>query len=304
MPTRATADQGRVTSSPRGVRSVRDLNSPPVMRSMDGRIRHRSRMIHRPMPAGLDALPSRLRERAHYCGLGGVPALLIEKDERPRPFLLWLHGRTADKETDPGRYLRCIRSGINVCAVDLPGHGERFDAQSQTAAAAMTVITTMAEELKGVLVDLTRRGSFDLSRSAIGGMSGGGMAAICALTGQHPFRAAILEAACGAWLDAERASTLRWPAALADIAQHDPATHLDGWREIPILAVHARGDRRVPFDAQMAFLNLLRDRYEHPEAIEVFALDHTGAADEHVGFGKQSATVKAREVAFLTEHLQ
>ncbi|MDP6602174.1 MAG: hypothetical protein QGH76_07750, partial [Phycisphaerales bacterium] len=112
------------------------------------------------MPASLDALPSRLRERARHCRLGGVPALLIEQDDRPRPFLLWMHGRTADKETDPGRYLRCIRSGFNVCALDLPGHGERFDAELQTPEAAMTVITTMAEELDGVLMDLARSDSF------------------------------------------------------------------------------------------------------------------------------------------------
>jgi fermentation-respiration switch protein FrsA (DUF1100 family) len=188
--------------------------------------------------------------------------------------------------------------------LDLPGHGERFDAELQTPEAAMTVITTMAEELDGVLMDLARSDSFDLTRSAIGGMSGGGMAAICGLTNEHPFSSAILEAACGAWLDASGGSTLRWPAEANLIAEHDPTAHLDDWREIPILAVHARGDRRVPFDAQMAFLDLLRDRYEQPEVIKVLALDDTGAIDEHVGFGKHSANVKAREVAFLTEHLK
>jgi len=34
-----------------------------------------------------------------------------------------MHGRTANKELDPGRYLRLIRAGIAVCAIDLPGHG-------------------------------------------------------------------------------------------------------------------------------------------------------------------------------------
>ena len=80
------------------------------------------------MGTRFDSLPSRLREVSTEIVLGDVPCLLVRGNDAPRPFLFWIHGRTADKELDPGRYLRYMRRGLNICAVDLPGHGGRFDA--------------------------------------------------------------------------------------------------------------------------------------------------------------------------------
>jgi len=72
-------------------------------------------------------LPSSLASRAKSVRFGDVPALLAHPDwETPAPVVLWMHGRTVSKELDPGRYLRWVRAGIAACAVDLPGHGERF----------------------------------------------------------------------------------------------------------------------------------------------------------------------------------
>ncbi|MBT4768842.1 MAG: hypothetical protein HOO04_10850, partial [Phycisphaerae bacterium] len=82
------------------------------------------------MTAQFDALPSALRKQGRLAHCGAVPTLLIQAEEvntAPPPLLLWIHGRTAFKELDPGRYLRLMRRGISVCAIDLPGHGERLD---------------------------------------------------------------------------------------------------------------------------------------------------------------------------------
>ena len=63
---------------------------------------------------------------------GDVPALIAHPDwETPSPLVFWMHGRTSRKEIDSGRYLRLIRAGIAVCAIDLPGHGDRYEQRLQ-----------------------------------------------------------------------------------------------------------------------------------------------------------------------------
>ena len=96
-----------------------------------------------------------LRDRARWqrFGSSGVPALLAHPDWDTGelvPVVIWMHGRTANKELDPGRYLRWIRAGIGVCAVDLPGHGERFDASQQEPEAALDVILQLQNNLDRV----------------------------------------------------------------------------------------------------------------------------------------------------------
>ena len=76
-------------------------------------------------------MPSMLKKQARWERIGNnaIPALIAHPDwdsVEPVPFVIWMHGRTVSKELDPGRYLRWIRAGFGVCAVDLPGHGERF----------------------------------------------------------------------------------------------------------------------------------------------------------------------------------
>ena len=65
------------------------------------------------MVSGFESLPIRLKAVSVVTSLADVPTLLVRKDDLPRPFILWMHGRTADKFLDPGRYLRYVRRGIN-----------------------------------------------------------------------------------------------------------------------------------------------------------------------------------------------
>jgi len=234
---------------------------------------------------------------------GEVPALIIKSDDTPRPFLLWIHGRTADKELDPGRYLRYVRRGINICAVDLPGHGERFVAHLQEPEAACDVVSKMSEEVDSVLAGLEIFGGFDQQKAAIGGMSAGGMATIMRLVRPHVFRAAILEATMGQWR-LQRQHKMFQHLTDAQFSALNPADHLDQWRQIPIVAFHARHDEWVSYAAQEEFIARLKQRYAKPENIEFVTFDHTGAPKEHMGFGRQSAFVKEVQVEFLAKALK
>ena len=255
----------------------------------------------------LDAsLPSSLRAITDHVRLGpDVPCMVVRPDldtapetRSPIPFLLWMHGRTATKELDPGRYLRLARAGIGSCAIDLPGHGERGSEAGMRPQALLDNVEQAASEIDDVVTALGRRG-FDLDRMAIGGMSMGGMVALIRLQRPHRFRAAILEATSGNWrvqhqrqfFDHESADRL------------DPIRHLERWRELPVLVVHSRRDQWVEFEGQLAFIEALRRQVDHPEWIEVMALEETGAPHEHLGFGHRTNEVKTREVDFLRTHL-
>lgn len=253
-----------------------------------------------PLPQSLQAISESVR-------LGDdVPCLVVRPaaeplggDARGVPCLLWMHGRTAFKELDPGRYLRLARAGIGTCAIDLPGHGERGSESGMRAEAALDNIERAASEIDAVVEALGERG-VDLDRMAIGGMSMGGMVAMVRLCRPHRFRAAILEATSGNWRFQHQRQFFDHEAA----DRLDPIRHLDRWREIPVLAVHSRGDEWVDFDGQSAFLDELRRHATHPERIEMLAFDETGAPHEHLGFGGRTNEVKIREVEFLATHLR
>ena len=247
-----------------------------------------------------EQLPSRLKKIATTEHFGEVPALIMKADDLPRPFLLWIHGRTADKELDPGRYLRYVRSGINVCAVDLPGHGERFVASMQEPEAAFDVVEQMSEEVDGVLQSLGEIACFDLTNAAVGGMSAGGMATLMRLVHPHPFKAAVLEATMGQWR-LQRNHKMFLQLTDRQFSELNPADHLEAWAEIPIIAFHSRHDQWVPYAAQEEFIARLKQRYVHPERIQFITFDHTGAPKEHMGFGRQSAFVKEVQVEFLAK---
>ena len=253
-----------------------------------------------PLPQSLQAISETVR-----LGLG-VPCLVVRPAIEPLggdangvPFLLWMHGRTAFKELDPGRYLRLARAGIGSCAIDLPGHGQRGSEEGMRAETVLENIEQAAEEIDGVVDALVSRG-FDPGRMAIGGMSMGGMVAMVRLCRPHGFRAAVLEASSGNWRVQHQRQFFDHAAA----ARLDPIQHLDRWREIPVLAVHSRGDEWVDFDGQSAFLDELRRRADRPEHIELMAFDETGAPHEHLGFAARTNEVKIREVEFLTRHLR
>ncbi|MCH8858659.1 MAG: hypothetical protein IID54_03665, partial [Proteobacteria bacterium] len=89
-----------------------------------------------------------------------MPALLAHPDEgwndptapapTARPVVIWMHGRSVNKELDPGHYLRWLRAargGIATCALDLPGHGERFIEAFQGPAHTLEVVRQAASEI-------------------------------------------------------------------------------------------------------------------------------------------------------------
>src|SRR5262245_54512816 len=103
------------------------------------------------MPGTSTNMPQALRAAARWQVLaGGVPAMLVHPDwasGRRAPAVLWMHGRTAHKELDPGRYLRWLRAGVGVCAMDLPGHGERARPELQDPARTLDVVMQASSEI-------------------------------------------------------------------------------------------------------------------------------------------------------------
>jgi hypothetical protein len=251
-------------------------------------------------PAALAA-----QTRAHR--FGEIPALLAHPDwNSPAPVVIWLHGRTVNKELDPGRYLRWIRAGIAACAIDLPGHGERAIPGMDQPQRSLDILEQVIPEIDQVLFalgDAQWNGAFDLDRAGIGGMSAGGMAVLRRLCDPHRFRCAALEGTTG---DLGGMYLQRpWPGRddPARVARLDPLQHLEGWRPIPFLAAHSESDRIVPISTMHTFLDSLRAHYraQHadPSMIELVSWPETGAPDEHLGFGRYSNDAKNAQTAFF-----
>ena len=259
------------------------------------------------MPDLTQQLPSSLRANARWMPLGQTrtPALVVhpqwETSERA-PVMLWMHGRTATKELDPGRYLRWMRAGIGACAVDLPGHGERFDARSQEPDQTLDLILEMVDEIDGIVEHLAQLGSFDMNRIGIGGMSAGGMATFVRLRAPHDFRCACGEATTGSWQPQCEREMFRHRDP-DEVERRNPLHNLANWREIPLQAIHSRLDEWVCFDGQVEFLDALRKQYTNQDNIEFVIYDDTGAPFEHAGFGKHAADAKNRQRDFLVKHL-
>lgn len=272
------------------------------------------------LPARFAQFPRALASRTRSITLGDVPALVAHPTwESPAPVMIWMHGRTVSKELDPGRYLRWIRAGVCAVALDLPGHGERYDARLQHPRASIEVVSRMVAEIDGVLESLRSpefSGVADLSRVGIGGMSAGGMATLRRLCDPHPFCCAAVEGTTGRLTDLyfpgdeDPRETGPWgivhdPGAVRAV---DPSAHLDTFRPIPLLALHSEADQVVPFATLHRFLEDLRGRYtsEHadPSLIELRTWPQTGAPLEHAGFGRFGNDAKNAQVEFLSRHLR
>ncbi len=252
-------------------------------------------------------LPSSLKSQSRWERIGptDVPALLVQPDwqaDAAHPTLIWMHGRTANKELDSGRYLRWMRAGFAVCTVDLPGHGERLDEALQDPTRTLEVVTQMSEEIDDIVNALPTHGPFDTRRLAIGGISAGGMATLLRLCRPHGFACASVEATSGSWMHQRQRDMFR-NLDDAQIATLDPLQRLRHWREIPFQAIHSKLDEWMSIDGQTAFVDALRQRYGHPDQIEFIVYDQTGAPYEHIGFGKKAAEAKNRQLAFLQQHL-
>lgn len=262
-------------------------------------------------------LPASLREKSRTVRLaGGIPALVAHPDWiSPAPTMIWLHGRTAYKELDSGRYLRWIKAGIAAVAIDLPGHGERRDERAELPRHTLDVLAGAIGEIDHVveaLADPVWQGVFDLDRLGIGGMSMGGMATLRRLCEPHGFVAAAVECSCGDLhgLYDPTSGTHPWGTAFdaSVVSPLDPARHLGGFVPLPLLALHATTDRIVPWSVQEKFVQRLREHYRQhgaePSLVEVQTWGDTGAPDEHAGFGKFGAQAKDAQVEFLSRVLK
>lgn len=261
--------------------------------------------------------PAALAQRTRPARLGpaGVPALLAHPDwERPAPVVVWMHGRTVNKELDPGRYLRWIRAGLAACSLDLPGHGERAVKGMDSPGRTLDVLEQMIGEIDGVVAALAGpewNSVFDPSRLAIGGMSAGGMATLRRLCDPHRFACAAVEATTGDLESLYHPDPARpWPETHPEgrVARLDPMKHLNGWRPIPLLLLHSEADRVVPIAGVRSFVAALRGRYASqgadPASVELVTWPETGAPDEHSGFGKFSNDAKNTQADFLRKHLR
>lgn len=268
------------------------------------------------MDARFASLPSALARQTRFVRLGptGVPALLAHPDwASPRPVVIWMHGRTVNKELDNGRYLRWIRAargGIAACAVDLPGHGERMDALLHHPGRTLEVISRMIDEIDGVLgalADPAWSGVFDTARAGIGGMSAGGMAALSRLCRPHRFRCVAVEATSGNMGMLFQVDPSRRGADTALLERIDPIRHVEEFEPLPLLALHSRADRVAPVECMQTFIDALARRYADAGAdaqlIEFKTWDQTGAPDEHNGFGRVAAEAKSLQTAFFERWL-
>lgn len=258
-------------------------------------------------------LPKSLQAKSKSLRVGpDVPALIAHPDwesGQTAPAVLWMHGRTVNKELDPGRYLRWIRAGIGAVAIDLPGHGERYEVSFQSPARTLELIEQGRDEIDGVLESIRELGVFDMSRLLIGGMSAGGMVTLTRLCSPHPFIGACVEGTTGNLKDLYHPPPgmpgRPWPVdhEASEIARIDPIEHLEGFHPIPLLALHNEGDEMVPIAGQMKFLDSLKDHYKEegvdPELIELHTFTQTGAPQEHAGFGKYANDAKNIQLEFI-----
>jgi dipeptidyl aminopeptidase/acylaminoacyl peptidase len=246
--------------------------------------------------------PTSLRQRSTLLRLGSVPAVLVTPEgEGPWPLVLWLHGRSVNKEIDSARYHRLQRGGIAVCAIDLPGHGERHDPRLQGLHALADLLEQALAEVDPVLeAVLEREPRLDPQRLALGGVSAGGMVTLRRLGKTHPFRCAAVECTGG---DLSLAGA---PERYRPVVERglDPGPHVTSWRPIPLLALHSEADQVIPVAAIRAFVDALREHYRvsgaEPNLARLETWPETGAPHEHLGLGKRAGQARLR----LLEHLQ
>mgnify|MGYP001799567703 CR=1 FL=1 len=263
-------------------------------------------------------LPKYLDELARTLTLAGVPTLAAHPDwQSPAPVMFWMHGRTAYKELDPGRYMRWLRAGIACISIDLPGHGERYDVSMHHPRRTLDILAGALGEVDAVIAaarTMPDAACFDFDRLGIGGMSAGGMVTLRRLCEPHSFRCAAVEGTTG-WLDglyfpshAEgEASSWGIEHDRSVVAALDASAHLDGFAPLPLLSLHSEADEIVPWPVQREFLDRLRAHYtaggRDPSLIESTTWPETGAPSEHAGFGRVSNDAKNLQTEFLSRML-
>lgn len=256
-------------------------------------------------------LPKSLQAKSKHTRLGNdVPALIVHPDfETPCPWILWIHGRTVYKELDPGRYNRWVRAGIGAVAIDLPGHGERYREGAHHPDQTVHNLTQCISEIDGILKSVKDLGIYDMSNAAMGGMSAGGMVTARRCCDPHPFLGISLECTTGDLLglyfpeNPTEGGIWRVHHDRNEVEAIDTPTHLSGFRPIPVLAMHNRGDELVPFSVQSGFIDTLCDHYQElgadPELVQLIEYEDTGAIQEHAGFGKFATQAKDTQLEFF-----
>jgi fermentation-respiration switch protein FrsA (DUF1100 family) len=142
------------------------------------------------------------------------------------------------------------------------------------------------------------------------------MATLLRLCEAHDFAAAAVEGTTG-WLSglffpetAGYAGETPWGVSQdrALVESLDPMSRVDSMAAIPMLFLHTRTDRTVPFDRLVPFVDALRASFERRGAsgamIELKTWEKTGAPEEHAGFGVFGNEAKNAQVEFLARVLR
>ena len=137
----------------------------------------------------------------------------------------------------------------------------------------------------------------DSSRSAIGGMSAGGMSAIDRLTQPHNFIAASLEATTGNW-ESQGSRPMFSSVPKNILRMISPINNLDKWNPIHILAVHSKNDQWIDFQGQLLFIEKVK-KINQELPVKLIIYENTGAPFEHIGFGRESSKNKDEQMNFL-----
>ena len=262
-------------------------------------------------------LPESLKAKSKHMTLGdNVPALVVHPDfdkshQTPCPWVLWIHGRTVYKELDPARYNRWVRAGIGTIAIDLPGHGQRLTQDGHSPTQTIHNLTQCVSEIPAILESVAGLNIFDMTKSAMGGMSAGGMIALRYLCNQHHFLGATIECTTGDLLGLYfpqtpiKSGLSRVHHDRAEVEVLDTPTHLEGFKPIPQLAMHNQADEVIPYEVQSRFIQTLKAHYQQhnadPDQIQLITFQDTGAIQEHAGFGKYAADAKGQQLTFLKQ---
>ena len=187
--------------------------------------------------------------------LGPAPALLAWSGdhERSRPAVLWLHGFTADKDTDRHELARLAEAGFVAVGIDLAGHGERklpaFDAHfvgtpSQVERRFYELVAQTTDEIPSIVDELGAMDLVDDNRLGVTGVSMGGHITYAAVVTEPRIRSAVALLGSPIWPDGK-----------------GPMTLPQRFFPTPLLSITTANDEIVAPGAARALHETLQDTY-------------------------------------------